>query len=377
MRVVVDTLPNERGGGITYLKNILPRLGGTEDQYYILVPEGRDALDRSQPMNVELVDVRFPINNLLLRFFYQQFVLPFVLLSLDADVLYSPADITIFFAPCPTAVAVRNPNPYFEQPNHTVGERLRYRVQRLLSRLSALRSTAVIFVSEHSRERMNKYLHVRQDKCHVIYHGIDRELFQDPMHPGCDDLVTTVEEAEPFILCISTIYKHKNYEELIRGYASLPMGVREEYPLVIAGGYADNDYYKSILELTRSEGIEDNVVFLGKVDYEFVPYLYTSAAVSVLPSKLETFGHTLVESMAAGVPIIAADSTCIPEITDGAALLFNPDDHGTLVAHLENVLTNDEIANQLVSDGNRRVQHFSWERTARETHNTLRTIAGE
>jgi glycosyltransferase involved in cell wall biosynthesis len=373
MNVVIDTLPHDRGGGITYLKNILPYLGETGDQYYLLVPESRNEICDPKLENVEIIKVGFPLENLLLRLFYQQIILPFLLYSLDSDVLYSPGDITTFLAPCPTTVAIRNPNPYFEQPNHTFGERIRYLTQRYLSRLSVIRSKAVIFVSNHSKSKINEYLHVPESKSHVIYHGINKVEFQGESALDNDDFPTISQNFQQYILCVSTLYKHKNYEVLIQSYADLPDELRDKYKLVIAGGYPDEKYFNTIIELVEVKEIEDNVVFPGRVDYELIPQLYKNAEVSVLPSKLETFGHPLVESMAAGTPVIASKSTCIPEITGDAALLFDPDNYEDLSEHIETVLTNKTVSRQLVSKGHCRVQDFSWERTAKETQQALRS----
>ena len=374
MKVVIDTLAHERGGGITYLKNVLPRLNETDAIYKVLVPPERDELDQSQPDNIELVEVTFPVGNIILRLIYQQFILPFVLLSLDTDVLYSPADITTILAPCPTVVAVRNPNPYFDQPNRTTVERVHYRIQRTLTRISVWRSNTVIFVSEYSQNRMNQFLNIDEEQCHVVYHGIDPTPFKNPTRPN-NTLRSTIAKHEPYVLCVSTIYRHKNYEALIRGYANLSDKIRDTYSLLIAGGYTDKKYFESIRNLARNEGVEDRVHFLGRIEYKFVPFLYRNASASVLPSKLETFGHPLVESMAAGTPLVAADSTCIPEITGDAALLFDPDDPKELSNHLEKVLTDESVSQQLTSIGNERVKRFTWDRTAQETHELLRMAA--
>jgi glycosyltransferase involved in cell wall biosynthesis len=75
--------------------------------------------------------------------------------------------------------------------------------------------------------------------------------------------------------------------------------------------------------------------------------------------------------MAAGTPIVAANSTCIPEIIDGAGRLFEPTNTDQLATEMEIVLTNENVRNELVASGNDRLGDFSWERTIKRTVQVL------
>ncbi|WP_080505777.1 glycosyltransferase family 4 protein [Halomicrobium katesii] len=369
MNVAINTLSHVAGGSITYLKNVLPQLADDGNEYLVFVPDDRDALTEPDAENITFVSVTFPVGSLLLRLFYEQFVFPLVLLTNDIDVLFSPADITTLLSPCPVVLAIRNPNPYIDVPgiDRSRSQRLKLWFHRQLARLSAKRATDVFFVSEFSRDVILPEIGIDESKSHVIYHGIDASLFTDSADISDAALAAEVSRLEPYILCISTINEHKNYEQLLRGYARLPTSIRESYPLVIAGRNSAPAYFETLQSIIREEQIADDVHFLGEVEYEAIPALYDSGAVYVLPSKLETFGHTLVEAMASGTPIIAADSTCIPEITDGAAMLFDPDDASSLADSIVTLLGDDEARRSLVDAGRERVEDFSWNRTVSQT----------
>jgi glycosyltransferase involved in cell wall biosynthesis len=150
----------------------------------------------------------------------------------------------------------------------------------------------------------------------------------------------------------------------------------ESHKLVIAGRRSDPVYSDRLNELVEELGIGTKVVFLGEVPYQSMPYLYKRACAFVFPSFLETFGHPLVEAMAMGVPIVAASSTCIPEIVDGSALLFDPQDVEDLSLKLGRVLTEFGLREMLIQRGQRRAQDFSWQKTARKTLTILEEAAG-
>lgn len=371
MRCAINTLPFERGGGITYLKNVLPKLSETDDQYFIFVSKSQNRVEKIQSNNIEYVEISFPTGNILLRLIYEQLIFPIVLSMYDIDVLYSPTGITTLISPCATVNAVRNPNPFVRQPERPWKERLKNRIRRFLIRQSVRTSNETIYISKYTKEIVSNHFHVGDKKSHIVYHGINKNQFENIPQSGNEELDETISTLEPYLLCVSTIYKHKNYETLINGFAELPDNLRKKYPLVIVGGHPDQEYYKSIVQLAKSHGVEESVVFLGRVDYENVPFLYKYAEISVLPSKLETFGHSLVESMAAGTPVVAADSASIPEITANAAQLFDPNDHIDLANCLHNVLTDETLKQELISSGSTRVKDFSWDQTVGDTYHVL------
>ncbi|MCY4732132.1 glycosyltransferase family 4 protein [Natronomonas gomsonensis] len=374
MKIAINALAFERGGGMTYLKNILPELDTTGDEYYIYVKNDFCGVDESKLNNIEFISIPFSINNLPLRMLFEQMILPFLLFYHRFDVLYTPTGVTSLFAPIPTIIAIRNPNPYHLEKDKRFKLRIRHQVHRFLTQLSIYRSSSVIFVSEYSRDAVRTTLSIDPDKCEVVYHGITIEYFRDKTHFSDENIAKIANYNSPYILCVSTIYKHKNYHTLIKGYARLPEVLREKYPLLIAGSYVNQDYYDSVVHHARELNVDDDINFLGQVDYEDIPPLYNYAAVSVLPSKLETFGHTLVEAMAARIPIVAADSASIPEITGEAACLFDPDDPSELAEHLEKVLTKSEVAADLIAAGDTRVRDFSWEKTAEDTYDILQSV---
>lgn len=377
MRCAINTLPFVRGGGITYLKNILPLLSETEDHYFIFVPANRNEIDIAEYENIEFIEVQFPTGNLLFRLIYEQIIFPVILLLYDVDVLFSPTGITTLLSPCPAVNAVRNPNPFNPLGDRSLKRRLKYRVYRFLVRLSIKKAVSTIYVSEYTREIVSRYMPINRAESYIIYHGIDVDKFIETNERSDEELHDRLRKLQPFIVCVSSIKPHKNYETLIEGFANLPQSLRTDHALVVAGASPDQDYYERIINLVETHQIENQVEFLGAVDYEQISLLYSLAEVSVLPSKLETFGHPLVESMAAGTPVVAADSAAIPEIVGDAACLFDPHDSEALADCLQKILLDDEYENRLINLGNERVKDFSWETAADETHKILKKAANK
>lgn len=169
-------------------------------------------------------------------------------------------------------LAIRNPNPYFRAPDldRTLFRRVKFRLQRHLTWLSARKASEVFFVSEFSRDISTDALGLDPAETHVVYHGIDPSLFEAPTVPD-EELRSNIEGATPYLLTVSTINEHKNYETLLRGFAQLPDTVREEYALLVVGRNSASEYFELLQSICLEENIEDRVTFFGEVDCEYVP----------------------------------------------------------------------------------------------------------
>jgi len=373
--VVINALPHSRGGGVTYLKNVLTHFGDDGNHYRVLLRPETDIIVNHD--NVELQTIRFPDDSLPVRLWFEQAVLPIKLVQWDADVLYSPGDTTTVAAPCPVVLQIQNINPYYGRGSQNCSRALRAKFlgQRLLSRLSGLRAAETIFVSNHARKRANSFLKIPPSETNIVYHGVNSELFTVPEPPSNPHVRKLVTDGPKYLLCVSTVNAHKNFETLLRGFAALPEEIREKHHVAIAGAIVAEDYYESLLSIARAENIEQRVEFLGRVPHQDTVNLYHGAEAYVLPSKIESFGLTLVEAMACGTPVVASDAACIPEIVGDAAKLFDPDDPGDVASALQRVLTDDRYRERLARKGKARSERFSWERTATKVRTVLEQAA--
>jgi glycosyltransferase involved in cell wall biosynthesis len=98
---------------------------------------------------------------------------------------------------------------------------------------------------------------------------------------------------------------------------------------------------------------------------EELPLWYNAAAIFVFPSLYEGFGMPVLEAIACGTPVIAANTSSIPEVAGSAARLFAPQDVDSLAEHIQTVLDNSSLANSMRECGLEQAQHFSWPHSGR------------
>ena len=249
--------------------------------------------------------------------------------------------------------------------------------KKILRRLNFFTDYAVrnadklIAVSNSTKNDLLKiYPNLCEEKIKVIYHGYDKELFNENIS---EDQIKKVHSQfsilnSQFIIYVGAIQPRKNIETLIEAFEILKKeNVFQNMKLVIAGDLGW--LYAPILEKIKSV---EGVVYVGKFKTKDLPALMRGAEAFVLPSLYEGFGLPVIEAMACSVPVIAANNSSLSEIVGGSGLLFDANDAGELAGSLKKILEDDDLRNSLRQRGLERAKDFSWEKCARETLDWLK-----
>jgi len=158
----------------------------------------------------------------------------------------------------------------------------------------------------------------------------------------------------------------KNVASLMRAFTRLPPALRAKFQLLVIGrmGFADVAVVK---RMALKFGLEqDEVVFAGYVDDEELVRLYNICRAFVFPSFHEGFGLPALEAMQCGAPVIASNSTSIPEVVGSPAGLFDPHSVDDIADKLRRVLTDEEFRSDLAVRQCEQARRFSWEESAKK-----------
>ena len=246
----------------------------------------------------------------------------------------------------------------------------------LLTR-SAKSSAAIITVSENSRQDLIRICGVPESRVHVVYEGYDRALFStvppDPvlLQPSLARLGIN----RPYILHHGAIQPRKNLPRLIAAYhRMLARNPQLDLDLVLAGPLAWQH------EETESAARSDNasrgkVILTGALDDRDLSLLLRGAALEVIPSLYEGFCLPMIEAMACGVPTIASNSSCLPEISGGVLRYFNPTCVEDMADLMQEVLVSRDLRTELAEHGRGRAQIFSWDLCVQQTLAVLEQVA--
>jgi len=166
-------------------------------------------------------------------------------------------------------------------------------------------------------------------------------------------------------LCVSALEPRKKVPELLAAWRRLPVNLRRQFPLVLAGskGWLNDRIHDRIKDAV-AEGWLRNLEYVAEAD---LPCLYAGAALFVYPSIYEGFGLPPLEAMACGVPVIVSDQSCLPEVCGDAARYVNPDDDNAFLIAIEDALSNSSWRSETIRRGLDRAARFTWDRCVEDT----------
>jgi glycosyltransferase involved in cell wall biosynthesis len=177
-----------------------------------------------------------------------------------------------------------------------------------------------------------------------------------------------------FILFVGSLRRHKNWAGLVRAYAALPAPLRARHALVLAG--RARRARPEALRLAARLGVGDRVCLPGMVDETALRALYGGAHLLACPSFMEGFGFPPLEAMTCGVPVVASDRTCLPEVLGEAAVFVDPGSIASMAEGLREVLEDRSRSDALVAAGLARAAAFHPGRTAAAMAEVLEQLPG-
>jgi len=217
------------------------------------------------------------------------------------------------------------------------------------ARRAAGESDAIIAVSEFTARQVERLLGVERSRLHVVHHGVNRHT------------VTERGSREKIILNVGAIQRRKNIARLVEAFERTPPG----WNLVLAGsaGYGAAEIFSRIQSSPRRGDIR----ILGYVSGAELAQWYAKARIFAFPSLDEGFGMPVLEAMAAGVPVIAANRSALPEVCGEAALFVDPEDVASIQSALDRLIGDGELSETMIRKGLARAAEFSWRKAAEET----------
>lgn len=226
---------------------------------------------------------------------------------------------------------------------------------------SSLRRAAHILTdTETVRRELIEDFSVPPQQVSTVWLGVNRNF--RPLPPGdlAPSLAALGLTPGGYGLCVSTLEPRKKIAELLAAWRMLPRGIRDRFPLVLAGakGWRNDELREQVADALKEGWLKH----LGFVDEAMLPTLYAGAALFVYPSAYEGFGLPPIEAMASGVPTIVSNRSCLPEVCGDAVEYVDPDQPINFVETLERCLNDEKLRSSLIKRGLSRAGLFDWNR---------------
>lgn len=260
----------------------------------------------------------------------------------------------------PTAVTVHDFIPLEEPWRYlpTPDDELAY-----ARRVRALRhADLVLAISSHSAGQATRLLQLAPDRVVVVPNGVSPSF--TPGEAIGTEWLRAHGIDRPFVLNTSPIEHRKNIHGLIRGFAAMPSAIRVRHQLVVVGRVDEHGRRRVAQWAAQAKLPADAVVLTGPVSDRELVALYAGCAMFAFPSLSEGFGLPPLEAMACGAPVIASNTTSLPEVIGRPDALIDPSDPDALGEALAKVLDDAGWRRELSAYGLEQARRFSWEASA-------------
>ena len=373
MRIAIDIRKiNEFGIG-TYIWNLVRNLAAIDlHNQYLLVGSNRN-LHELGPLPPNFTQLYQPDEDNLWR---HHITIPLALRRQHVDVVHIPHHEAPIFTPSRMVVTIHD-CVHLLFPHEDSSKFRNYRSYLRTKRVIE-GAKHVLAVSKSTKEDLINIFQAPETKISVVHNALDERFAFSHTPDERKHVLERYQLKDPFILYSGKIRPHKNLHRLIEAFAVLKSELidDEQYKnlkLIIIGDELSRHQYLR-LTVIRS-GAQQDVRFFGFVPYPILRVFYQSATLFAFPSLYEGFGLPPLEAMANRTPVIASNTSSLPEVLDDAAVLVNPENVFDIARGMKHILHDDDLRQKLVQKGIEQVAKFSWKVAAQKVVHTYEIVA--
>jgi glycosyltransferase involved in cell wall biosynthesis len=302
-----------------------------------------------------------------LYYYWMQFAVKPLLNKLKPDLFLSPDGLLALGAKCKQLPVIHDINfvhypkdlPFFTRHyyNHFFPK-------------FALQAARIATVSEFSKKDISATYKIKTDKIDVVYNGI-HDYFDVVSNEVKTETKKKYTKGFDYFIFVGSLHPRKNILRLIKAFHLFKTETKSNLKLVLAGAifWGENEMYELMKELK----IEDELIFTGRIQNSELKNLVASAFALTYVPYFEGFGIPLVEAMQCGIPILAANTSCLPEIAGDAAIYANPFDENEIKHAMITLYEDSDVRNNLIRKGLEQKNKFSWDKTARLLWHSIET----
>lgn len=327
-----------------------------DNQYFIFVKDGVDDDWYTPSKNFHLVRINKSPYHL-----WEQFHLPREVIRHKIDILHCTSNTAPLWLTTPLVLTLHDiiylENFQFVSYQSTLYQLVGNFYRRWVVPSILKSSKRIITVSNSEKDIiLNSYPELNH-KLFVIYNSMADD-FLDIDKSRYPEIKAKYNLPDEYIFALGNSSPKKNLPNALRGYIIYHKSSPNPLPLILADE-PPSDVFK-LMGVPISKEIQKDIRFIGYVKNRDIPLIYAFSKMFIYASLRESFGIPILEGMAAGVPVITSNVSCMPEIAKDAAALVDPLNPEEIAAAINRILKNRLYSNQLIIKGKKRIEHFAW-----------------
>jgi glycosyltransferase involved in cell wall biosynthesis len=324
------------------------------NQYFIFVNPSDDVSPIEASPNFTIVLLKrspYPI--------WEQILLPQAVKKYGIDVLHCTSNTAPFSISVPLILTLHD-IIYLEKIDWKSGTWYqllgnlyrRWNVPRILKK-----AVKILTVSKYEEKRIRSYFQLGNNKIEVVYNGIGKHFKQLDQETAFSNK-KLYKLPDHYALFLGNTDAKKNLGGLIKALKILYEQEKLSFDIVITD--LSEDDLMSFLKEAKAESIRKKIFLSGYVPNSSLPVYYNNALFFLYVSLRESFGLPILEAMACGCPVITSNTSSMPEIAGGAALLVNPFNSEAIAEAMVSLLQNPALREKMIEMGVQRPSLFSY-----------------
>lgn len=374
MRIAVNTrfLLDDKLEGFGYFVKEVTSLWAAqhpEHQFHFFFD--REVFRQGFPSNVTAHVLSPPTRHPLLWKYWFDVKVPLLLKKIKADVFFSPDGQCSLVTSVPQCLVIHDLG-FLHFPDGYKQSHLLY-YKRFTPKFIRKAKT-VASVSQFSKADIVKQYKTDPEKVSVVYSGV-KDIFVPLAYEEQMGIKEKYAGGAEFFLYTGAIQPRKNLVNLLKAFSVFKRRMQSGMKLLLAGRLAwKNDAFLSLLSTYK---YKDDVVLTGYLEETELALLTASAYAAVYPSFFEGFGVPILEAMKCGVPVLTSKASAMEEISEGAAMYFDPANVDDMANKLMYIYKNENERKELIEKGKVIAAKYTWQRTADLLWKSLMEAAGK
>ncbi len=217
---------------------------------------------------------------------------------------------------------------------------------------ACINADKIIAISEQTKKDIIQFYEISESKIETIYQSCSSIFYLERSKEYLKTIAEKYNLPANFLLTVGTIEERKNTLLILKSMVKM----KSDIPIVFVG--RKKSYSKKLDEFILQNNLTNRVQFITSIDFEDLPAIYQLASVFIYPSRFEGFGIPIIEALHSKVPVIATTGSCLEEAGGPNSIYVDPDDDISLSKHLDEILSNEHLRNDMIAEGIKYVHKF-------------------
>ncbi len=226
----------------------------------------------------------------------------------------------------------------------------------------------IIAISECTKRDIISFFHIPEEKISVIYQGCHPNFKIDATDTQKQEILQKYSLPSRYILYLGSIESRKNLLLAVKALQEIEPDIH----LVAIG--KKTPYQDEVEQYAEKMGLSGRLHILNQVPFADLPACYQSASVFVYPSFFEGFGIPILEALHSKIPVVATTGSCLEEAGGPSSAYVDPTDSKTMAVKINQILSDNALAQKMVEDGIKYAQRFEDEIIASNIMNEYKAL---